>query len=72
MNKEFLNESLECEEIVSGQEVADLMGMGDVYRKGKEMEKMHEQLKTEAQNKFKNLVDRMGEVDKRNLKDFID
>ena len=72
MDNKFLNESLESEEIVTGQEVADLMGMGDIYRKGKEMEQMHEQLKTETQHKFKDLVDRMGAVDKRNAKELID
>lgn len=72
MNKEFLNESLECEEIVSGQEVADLMGMGDIYRQGKKMEKMDEELKLEAQHKFKNLIERMRKVDESNVKEIID
>lgn len=37
-----------------------------------EAEQNDNQLKTEAQNKFKNLVDRMGAIDKRQLKQVID
>ena len=72
MNKDFLNESLECEEIVTGQEVADILGMGEIYRQGKEMEKMHEQMKLEAQDRFKNMVGRMRIVEKQNKGDIID
>lgn len=72
MNKDFLNESLECEEIVTGQEVADILGMGEIYRQGKEMEKMHEQMKLEAQDRFKNMVGRMRIVEKQNKGNIID
>jgi hypothetical protein len=37
-----------------------------------EAEQNDNQLKTEAQNKFKNLVDRMCVIDKRQLKQVID
>ena len=72
MNKDFLNESLECEEIVTGQEVADILGMGEIYRQGKEMEKMHEQMKLEAQERFKDMLGRMRIVEQQNNSDIID
>ena len=37
-----------------------------------EAEEQDNMMKTEAQNKFKNLINRMSTVEKRNLKDVID
>ena len=72
MNEEILNESLECEEVITGQEVADLVGMGEIYQQGKKMEMMDNQMKNEAYGKFKSFLSRMNEVEKKNSKDMID
>ena len=72
INEEFLREDFVGEQLVTGQEVADLVGAGEIYRKGKQMEAMDNELKTEAINKFSNLMKRMNEVDKKKSKDVID
>lgn len=72
INEEFLREDFGGEQIVTGQEVADLVGAGDIYRKGKQMEAMDNEMKMEAKTKFVNIFNRMNEVAKRNAKDIID
>ena len=72
INEEFLREDFEGGQLVTGQDVADLLGMGEVYKKGKQMEAMDNEMKMEAKKKFVNIFNRMNEVAKRDAKDIID
>lgn len=72
INEEFLREDFGGEQIVTGQEVADLVGAGEIYRKGKQMEAMDNEMKMEAKNRFSSMMNRMNEVSRKNAKDIID
>ena len=64
MNKQFLNESMTCDAIVTGEEIANMVGMGDVYRKSKQMEENGLAMEEGIKFKFANLTDRMNKTPK--------
>lgn len=70
INESFLRESMECEQIITGQEVADMVGMGDVYRRGKEMEAQDAQMVEKLKGNFASIVERMNKVPSGIDKDF--
>ena len=72
INEEFLREDFGGEQIVTGQEVADLLGAGEIYRTGKQMEAMDNEMKMEAKNRFSSMMNLMNEVSRKNAKDIID
>ena len=72
INEDFLRENSVGEQYVTGQDVADLLGMGDVYKRGKEMEKMDNEMTEQAKNKFSNMFKRMNEARKKNQKEVLD
>lgn len=63
MNKEFLNESLNCESIISGEDVANMLGMGDTYRKGKEEIANDVKVMENIKRNFANFSERINKVD---------
>lgn len=64
MDKKFLNESMTCEAIVTGEEIANMVGMRDAYRKSKQMEENELAMKEGIKSKFANLTDRMNKTPK--------
>lgn len=72
INEQFLKEDFGGENLVTGQDVADILGVGEMYKKGKEQEMMDSQLKTECTNRFNEFMSRLNEVDKKNARDIID
>ena len=64
MDKKFLNESMTCEAIVTGEEIANRVGMGNAYRKSKQMEENGLAMKEGIKSKFANLTDRMDKAPK--------
>ena len=74
INESFLREGFEGENIITGEDVARLLGKEalDMYYKGKQQEEIDNQMKESVQNKFNNFMCRLNEVDKKNAKDVID
>ena len=42
--------------IFTGQQIADMVGMGDIYRKGKEELERDNELKEDIMSRFKNMA----------------
>lgn len=72
INESFLNEGFEGENLVTGEDVARLLGQDalDTYLKGKQEIEMDNQMKEDVQKKFTNFMSRLNEVDKKNKKRF--
>ena len=64
MDKKVLNESMTCEAIVTGEEIANMVGMGDAYRKSKQMEENGSGMKECIRCKFGNLTVRIKKTPK--------
>lgn len=45
--------------IFTGQQIADMVGMGDIYRKGKEELERDNELKEDIMSRFKNMAERI-------------
>ena len=60
LNEEFLNEDITS--IVSGEEVANLLGVGDLYRQGKKEIAHDETMRENFKSKFAELTERMNKT----------
>jgi len=69
INEDFLREDTS---VVTGEQIADMLGMGDIYRKGKEEIAQDEAMVESVKGKFSNMMQRLNENDKKNKKDIID
>jgi hypothetical protein len=74
MERKKLNESLNNlgTPMVTGEDVAELLGCGDLYRQGKEEEAQQGQMRESMQKKFYNMFNRINEVEKKNRPNIID
>ena len=66
-NKEYLNEVN-----LTGLDVANMLGLGDMYKSGVEKIRQEEEMKNEAVRNFKDMMDRINEAEKNSLQDKID
>ena len=62
LNEEFLNEDIAS--IVTGEEVANLLGVGDLYKQGKEEIAHDEAMRENIKSKFSDLTERMNKAPK--------
>lgn len=62
LNEEFLNENIAS--IVTGEEVANLLGVGALYKKGKEEIARDENMRENIKSKFADLTERMNKAPK--------
>lgn len=62
LNEEFLNEDITS--IVTGEEVANLLGVGALYKKGKEEIARDENMRENIKSKFADLTERMNKAPK--------
>lgn len=62
LNEEFLNEDIAS--IVTGEEVANLLGVGALYKKGKEEIARDENMRENIKSKFADLTERMNKAPK--------
>lgn len=62
INEDFLREA--DENIISGAEVANMLGMGDIYQRGVQQLAQEEQVKENIRSKFNQLTERMNKVPK--------
>ena len=62
MNKQFLKESMEVNGVISGFDVAKMVGMGDSYLKGKEQIENAVREEIKVKNNFNNLMERLNKV----------
>lgn len=62
LNEEFLNEDITS--IVKGEEVANLLGVGALYKKGKEEIAHDEAMRENIKSKFSDLTERMNKAPK--------
>lgn len=62
LNEEFLNEDIAS--IVTGEEVANLLGVGDLYKQGKEEIARDENMRENIKSKFADLTERMNKAPK--------
>lgn len=62
LNEEFLNEDIAS--IVTGEEVANLFGVGALYKKGKEEIARDENMRENIKSKFADLTERMNKAPK--------
>ena len=62
LNEEFLNEDITS--IVTGEEVANLLGVGALYKKGKEEIARDENMRENIKSKFADLTERMSKAPK--------
>lgn len=62
LNEEFLNEDITS--IVTGEEVANLLGVGALYKKGKEEIARDEAMRENIKSKFADLTERMNKAPK--------
>ena len=62
LNEEFLNEDIAS--IVTGEEVANLLGVGALYKKGKEEIAHDEAMRENIKSKFADLTERMNKAPK--------
>lgn len=62
LNEEFLNEDITS--IVTGEEVANLLGVGALYKKGKEEIARDENMCENIKSKFADLTERMNKAPK--------
>ena len=68
INESYLNEDVAP--IFSGEEIADMVGMGDLYRQGKQEIAQDMQMRESFKNKFANLTERIEKAPKGMEKDF--
>ena len=68
INESYLNEDVAP--IFSGEEIADMVGMGDLYRQGKQEIAQDVQMRESFKNTFANLTERMEKIPKGMEKDF--
>lgn len=71
LNESFINE-MQCNEdaVFTGEQIADMVGMGDIYRKGKQEVEHDNQMRESFRNRFANLTERMEKTPKGMEKDF--
>lgn len=71
LNESFINE-MQCNEyaVFTGEQIADMVGMGDIYRKGKKEVEHDNQMRENFRNRFSNLTERMENTPKGMEKDF--
>lgn len=62
LNEEFLNEDITS--IVTGEEVANLLGVGALYKQGKEEIARDENMRENIKSKFADLTERMNKAPK--------
>ena len=62
LNEEFLNEDITS--IVTGEEVANLLGVGALYKQGKEEIARDENMRENIKSKFADLMERMNKAPK--------
>ena len=62
LNEEFLNEDITS--IVTGEEVANLLGVGALYKKGKEEIARDENMRENIKSKFADMTERMNKAPK--------
>ena len=62
LNEEFLNEDITS--IVTGEEVANLLGVGALYKQGKEEIARDEAMRENIKSKFTDLTERMNKAPK--------
>ena len=62
LNEEFLNEDIAS--IVTGEEVANLLGVGALYKKWKEEIARDENMRENIKSKFADLTERMDKAPK--------
>lgn len=62
LKEEFLNEDIAS--IVTGEEVANLLGVGALYKKGKEEIARDENMRENIKSKFADLTERMNKAPK--------
>ena len=62
LNEEFLNEDITS--IVTGEEVANLLGVGALYKQGKEEIARDENMRENIKSKFADLTERMNQAPK--------
>lgn len=62
LNEEFLNEDITS--IVKGEEVANLLGVGALYKQGKEEIARDENMRENIKSKFADLTERMNKAPK--------
>lgn len=62
LNEEFLNEDITS--IVTGEEVANLLGVGALYKKGKDEIARDENMRENIKSKFADLTERMNKAPK--------
>lgn len=62
LNEEFLNEDIAS--IVTGEEVANLLGLGALYKQGKEEIARDETMRENIKSKFADLTERMNKAPK--------
>ena len=62
LNEEFLNEDITS--IVTGEEVANMLGAGALYKKGKEEIARDENMRENIKSKFADLTERMNKAPK--------
>ena len=68
INESYLNEDVAP--IFSGEQIADMVGMGAIYRKGKQEIAQDAQMRESFKNRFANLTERMENTPKGMEKDF--
>ena len=56
----------------TGADIARMVGAEDVYNQGLQQIEQEEQMKVEAMNKFKNMVNKINECDKKRTQEVID
>lgn len=62
INEDFLKES--DENIITGSQVANMLGMGDIYKRGQEQIAQEEQMKEDVRSMFSQLTERINKVPK--------
>lgn len=73
LNESFINE-MHCNEdaVISGEEIANMVGMGDAYRQGKQEVEHDNQMIESCRGKFNTIMERMDKVVKNNRKEIFD
>ena len=68
INESFLNEWTEGGNVVTGEDVASFLGPEalELYKKGKQENAIGNQMKEDKIDFFKNFMQRLNEVDKKN------
>jgi hypothetical protein len=60
------------EPMITGEDVAELVGCGDLYRQGEAEFEKENQMRESVQKQFYNMFNRINEVEKKNRPDIID